>query len=69
MRACGACFYYRGNQQEGECYNRPPFIHVLDGPNGLEQLSLRASVKSDDFCSFFGHRATTQIKERTREQA
>ena len=63
MRA-QACFFFRQvNTEGGDCYNRPPFIHVVDfgtnmdtGTAQFEAFAVRPPVRNDDFCNFFAHK-------------
>lgn len=62
MRACASCMYYQGDKEQGQCYNRPPYIHVHvypadpeTGRTEFQHISLRPAVRSDDYCAFFHH--------------
>jgi hypothetical protein len=67
MRACGACFYFQlATPGVGECYNRPPQAHVVAERNGngdltYDTIAVRPPVRSDEYCSFFAHKAASKF--------
>lgn len=59
MRACQACFFYRGVagiHDEADCWIDPPVVFLVHDAEGEATfLSVRPTVGAQEFCGRFSH--------------